>query len=392
MTIHSAWLLTSGQTAQDTRLTQLGATLPADPLRVRSGILPGSADGSAVLAAFDLENRSGMSATVAPGRAVIQGMATQGAYPITLSDATPVSFADGDAQYDRIDLVCLRVYDASYADEQTTADLEVLAGKPDAVPQPPATPDLALPLYAVRVAAGTSAGTGGVDWTKVEDLRATTVATGGVLPAYGNTAVPGTYVGQLRDLGNSLQRWDGTAWVAYPQGIGGIAPADTATGAYTGQYRDTTDGGLLWWTGTSWEEPVPSYVFVEDAVGKVGTTASTTYVSALSGTATPVTSDFTAPASGAMVFRMGARVSTTSATATGYLCLVITQGSTTFQAAGDNVAILAPGLYPTSYATEFEISGMTPAQVYTATLYHRSSVSSATVTFRNRYLRIDSAS
>ncbi|WP_037912343.1 hypothetical protein [Actinacidiphila yeochonensis] len=388
MTVHSAWLLTNGQTAEDTRLTQLGATLPADPLTVRSGILPGSATGSAIVAAFGLTSQSGMSATVGPGRAVIQGTAAQGAYPVTLSDATPVTIADNTSQYARIDLVCLRVYDASYAGEQTTADLEVIQGTPSAVPVVPAIPELTLPLYEVRVPAGASAGGGGVDWTtQVLDLRATTVATGGVLPAYGNTTVPGAYPGQYRGLGNVLQRWDGTAWVPYPQAVGGIAPSDTFAGAYTGQYRDTFESRLQRWDGTTWQELVPGFS-LNGAIAGGGTT-STAYVSTLTGATTPITADFTAPASGRVLVRVTGRVVSSSATASGYLTVAVTQGSTTFQAASDDLAAVGSGAYPHSVATEFQLGGMTPGLVYTATLFYRSSIASATATFANRVVHVE---
>jgi hypothetical protein len=392
MTVHSAWLLTTGQTCQDTRLTQAGATLPADPLKVRSGILPGSTDGATALAGFALQDAAGMSATVQPGRAVIQGMATQGAYPVTLSEATPLTFADGDAQFDRVDLVCLRVHDASYADDETTAALEVIEGTPDASAAAPPTPAAALPLYAVPVPAGTSAGTGGVDWTAVQDLRVSTVATGGILPVYGNAAVPGSYVGQLRDLDGVLQRWDGTAWVSYPQTVGGIAPAGTATGGYPGQYRDAVDGKgngrLQRWNGTTWQEPIPSYVYRGEGGTTAGTTTSTGYVASLTGL-TDFDVPFTAPASGAVMLRMGARLSTSAATATAYLAVALTQGSTTVRTAADDLALIGSGAYPNSLATEFRLYGLTPGLQYTAALYHRSSAATATASFRNRYLRVE---
>jgi hypothetical protein len=391
MTVHAAWLLPSGQTLQDTRLTQLGATLPADPLKVQSGILPGSADGSARLAAFWLENQSGMSATIDPGRAVIQGMAAQGAYPVTLSEVTQVTFGEGDAQYDRIDLVCLRVYDASYDDPtgQTTATLEVIPGKPAAPPVPPATPDLALPLYTVTVPAGASTGAGGVDWATVQDLRVSTVATGGVLPAYGNAAVAGSYVGQLRDLHDVLQRWNGTAWVPYPQGIGGIAPSSTVNGAYPGQYRDCTEGRLQRWNGTAWEEVVTSWNFWGEDGLAGGSTASATYVSTLTGSSTAATVNFLVPASGAVVVRLGARISTSSSTGSAYISPSIALGSSTLWLTNDYFAVVGSGTGPNSVVAEFRAFGLPAGAVCTATLHFRSSSSSVTASFHGRYLRID---
>lgn len=390
MTVRSSWLTPTGQSREDTRLTQLGATLPADALRVRSGILPGSPDGTAKVAGFWLKNTSGMSATIEPGRAVIQGMATQGAYPVTLSETTPVTLSAGNAQYDRIDLICLQVHDGSYDDTGTAeAVLTVVEGEANATPQPPDVPDLALPLYTVTVHANASAANSLVDWANATDLRATTVAVGGVLPVYGNTAVPGSYVGQLRDAGDVLQRWNGTAWVAYPQGIGGIAPANTAAGAYTGQYRDNYGGRLQRWDGSAWQEPVPYYAYHGEA-GAGGTTTSTAYTQTLTG-ADPLTTSFVTPASGAVMISLGARIEVQGTATYGWMAVSLSQGSTTIASANDDLALVGSGASYGSFAYTYRFYGLTPGQTYTATLNYRANASGATVYFRNRYLRIDPA-
>lgn len=120
-------------------------------------------------------------------------------------------------------------------------------------------PGTGLAIYQVRVAAGMSAGKGGINWsTDVTDLRTPVVAIGGILPAYGETGT-GAYPGQFRDSGGALQRWDGSAWVSYPSALGGIAPAGAVTTAsYTGQYRDTSAGVLQRWNGTTWVSYLPS--------------------------------------------------------------------------------------------------------------------------------------
>lgn len=265
MNLRSSWVAATGQTREDTRLTQLGATTPVNPLQVRSGILPGSDDGTSRVSGFRLEGGSGsMTATVREGRAVVQAGATQGAYPVTLAEPMTVAFADGDPANNRIDLVVLRIYDAQYDQQGSTltkASLEIVPGTASATPAVPAVPGIGLPIYQVLVRAGVSAGKGGINWsTDVTDLRTTTVAVGGILPAYGDTG-PGAYPGQYRDSGGTLQRWDGSAWVSYPSALGGIAPnGGVATASYTGQYRDTP-GGLQRWNGSSWVtyQPVPAW-------------------------------------------------------------------------------------------------------------------------------------
>ncbi|MFD9393372.1 hypothetical protein ACFWBB_22410 [Streptomyces sp. NPDC060000] len=263
MNLRSSWVAETGQTREDTRLTQLGATTPANPLDVRSGILPGSYDGQYRLSGFWMEGGAGtMTATVHEGRAVVQADSNQGAYPVTLAEPITLTFADGDASYGRIDVVVLRVYDDLYDDSGfTKAAVEIVRGTPATTPVVPALPEVALPVYQVAVRAGISAGKGGVNWsTDVTDLRTPTVAVGGILPVYGETG-NGAYPGQYRDSGGALQRWDGSAWVSYPSALGGIAPSGTVTTAsYTGQYRDTP-AGLQRWNGTAWVtyQPVPTW-------------------------------------------------------------------------------------------------------------------------------------
>jgi hypothetical protein len=264
MNLRSSWVAETGQTREDTRLTQLGATTPSNPIEVRSGILPGSYDGQYRASGFWMEGGAGaMSVTVHEGRAIIQADSNQGAYPVTLAEPLALTFADGDASNSRIDLVVLRIYDDLYDDSGfTKAAVEIIKGTPAATPVDPALPDIALPIYRVTVRAGTSAGTGGVNWNDdVDDLRTTTVAIGGILPAYGDTG-NGAYPGQYRDSGGTLQRWDGSAWVSYPSALGGIAPAGAVTTAsYTGQYRDSSSGVLQRWNGTVWVsyQPAPTW-------------------------------------------------------------------------------------------------------------------------------------
>jgi hypothetical protein len=264
MNLRSSWVAETGQTREDTRLTQMGATTPANPLEVRSGILPGSYDGQYRLAGFWMEGGSGsMTATLHEGRAVVEGGGGHGAYPVTLPESMTLTFADGDAQYARIDVVVLRIYDNQYdASGFTKAAVEIVRGTPAATPAFPPLPGIALPLYQVRVRAGASAGKGGVNWNgDVTDLRTPTVAVGGILPVVGETG-NGAYPGQYRDSGGSLQRWDGSAWVGYPSALGGIAPAGSvSTASYTGQYRDSSDGTLQRWDGSQWVsyQRVPSW-------------------------------------------------------------------------------------------------------------------------------------
>lgn len=218
MSLRSGWLSPNGQTREDTRLVSLGALTPASPVATRSGILPGSADGATRLSGFNLTGGTGtMTATVGPGRAIIQGADSQGAYPVALTEPQTLVFTDGNPQYARKDLVVLRVYDHVYDGlGRTEAVIEIIPGTPAATPVTPAAPALSLPLYEVTVPANASAGANAIDWNSaVTGRRTATVGIGGILPVT-TDAAGGAYPGQYRDAGGQLQRWSGTAWTNYP--------------------------------------------------------------------------------------------------------------------------------------------------------------------------------
>ncbi|KUN76128.1 hypothetical protein [Streptomyces griseoruber] len=218
MPIRSGWLSPDGQTREDTRLVSLGALTPVSPVATRSGVLPGSATGAYRIAGLTVTGTTGtMTATVSPGRALIQGTDAQGAYPVALTEYVNLVLADGDAQYGRIDLVVVRIHDDLYdGSARSEAVIEVVKGTPAATPAAPAVPALSLPLYQVTVPKGASAGTTAVDWsTALTDRRTATVGVGGILPVTTDTT-NGSYPGQYRDVGGQLQRWSGTAWTDYP--------------------------------------------------------------------------------------------------------------------------------------------------------------------------------
>ncbi|MFI8518968.1 hypothetical protein ACIGEZ_14245 [Streptomyces sp. NPDC085481] len=257
MPVRSGWLMPTGQTRQNTRITDIGATTPVNPLASRSGILPGTYDGKYRVGGLWMAGTGPMTATVYHGKAVIQGGTTDGAYPVALDEDITITFADGDPLNPRLDLVVVRVYDNDVdALGKYEAVVEIVKGTPAANPVAPAAPARSLTLFTVLVKKGASAGTGGIDWVggAATDLRTTLVSAGGILPVYNNAGVPGAYPGQYQDNDNAhfLQRWDGTAWVAYPKEVGGVAPSGTVSaGSYAGQFRDNY-GALQRWNGSVW--------------------------------------------------------------------------------------------------------------------------------------------
>ncbi|ROQ33772.1 hypothetical protein EDD98_2804 [Streptomyces sp. PanSC19] len=250
MTVRAAWLQPTGQTREDTRLTLAALLTPSGqsaeetPLRSRPGVVPGG---------FVLKDSAPMQCTIGTGRAIVQGNDTaQGAYLVSATAPESFTLADGDPQYDRIDLIELAVIDDAYDRTGVTqALIRLVKGEATAAPVVPASgPGSTIPLYTIRVPKGTSAGTGGILWSSaVTTMHWPVVALGGIMPTSG---YKGAYAGQYRDASNLLQRWDGTTWVSYPKAIGGIAPSTTATGGYTGQYRDN-GGGLQRWNGSAWQ-------------------------------------------------------------------------------------------------------------------------------------------
>ncbi|MFB6615947.1 hypothetical protein ACIGFK_38270 [Streptomyces sp. NPDC085524] len=391
MNLRASWVAPTGQTREDTRLTQMGATTPVDPIRARSGILPGSYSGQHRVSGFWMEGKSAMAATLYNGRAVIQGLHPQGSYPVSLIEDMVLGFADGDATSGRIDLVCLRIYDGSYdSSNKWQAVAEVIQGTPSATPVAPTAPPLSLPLYTVSVPAGTSAGKGGINWASaLTDLRVPVVSLGGILPVLGEVS-PGAYPGQYQDTTGALQRWDGSAWVSYPSALGGIAPKGTLTTAsYVGQYRDTPQRVLQRWNGTSWLPAAPVPMFTESL--DAGFTTATAFSPNLQDTA--VVSQqltFNAPVSGAVLLTYGARMSVVgNATAIAYTGVRVTQGSTEIQAPDDERSASTPGDPATSASTTTRLGGLTADLPYTVTLVHRVSVAGVKAWFDNIFLRID---
>ncbi|WP_051951296.1 hypothetical protein [Actinacidiphila yeochonensis] len=248
-TLYSAWVADTGQTRQDTRLSPIGTFTPtASPLASLSGVVPGSNDGSTLLSGFNVVGTSAMKVTVYAGRAVIQGLDTQGAYSVAANTSVEFTIEDGNPQYPRIDLIVLHVYDAQVDSfGRNEAVIEVIKGAEDsATPVVPAVPDRALALYKITVPKGASAGEGGIPWSSaLVDLRTATVGLGGILPTTAG-GPQGAYPGQYRDVYDStgnghLERWNGSAWTRYS------AFPDPVWKSWTPTWSTTTGKALPSW-------------------------------------------------------------------------------------------------------------------------------------------------
>ncbi|WP_406383265.1 hypothetical protein [Streptomyces sp. NBC_01618] len=396
MPVRSAWLINrtetaTGQSRADTRLSPVGTMTPSGALTSTSGVIPGSADGKYLMSGLYVFGESaGMKATVAPGRAVIQGQGSAGAYPVVLTDYTDVTFGDGDASNPRIDLVVLRVYDTQLdGGGRTEAVLEVVVGKAEATPEPPLLPDASLPLARVTVPAGASVGTGGIAWADaVYDMRVSTVAVGGILADSWNRDTAGGYPGQYRDTSSVLQRWDGTHWASYPRQTGGIAPQGAlATGEYTGQYRDEA-GRLQRWDGSVWRPAVPSCAYAVNTDG--GYCTSTAWVETVTDTDGPtITATFTAPVTGAVLVTVGFMGNTG---VDGQWCRMSTnirkEGALVLEAHETRSAAVGSKAL-TSVSATFRVTGLQAGAAYTAVSAYCTSATSNKSWIDNRFVRVD---
>lgn len=396
MPVRSAWLINrteteTGQSRADTRLSPTGTMTPSGALTSTGGVIPGSAGGEYLMSGLYVFGESaGMRASVAPGRAVIQGRGSAGAYPVVLTDYTEVTFGDGDASNPRIDLVVVRVYDAQ-ADggARTEAVLEVVVGKAEATPEPPLLPEASLPLARVLVPAGASVGTGGIAWADaVYDMRVSTVAVGGILADSWNRETPGGYPGQYRDTSSTLQRWDGARWANYPRQTGGIAPQGAlASGEYTGQYRDEA-GRLQRWDGTVWRPAVPSSAWAYNNDG--GYCATTAWVEAVDDTKGPtISATFTVPVTGAVLITVGFMGNTGVDGQWNRMGVNIRKGGTLVLAADEERAATVGSKALTSVTTTFRVTGLQPGADYTAVSAYCSSATSNRGWFDNRFIRVD---
>jgi len=277
VTVRSAWLLPLTQTREDTRLTPVGTYAPESEMRTRDGVIAGGNP-------FTATSAGAMSLQIGVGRAQVQGTDAQGAYPVAVDAPVTLNFADGEAQFARIDSVALRVYDQLFDQAgQNLAAVEIIRGTGSATPTAPSMPSACLRLWDVTVPAGASAGVGGIPWSSaLGDRRRFTSAYGGIIPRGYGLAFNGAYDGQYRDNGAGLERWDAAAgaWEAYPPtptrpiSTKQVTPAPLTT---TGAFVDFTAAA---WPRITFTVPLSGAVFVSvgGQVSNRSTAASTAWM------------------------------------------------------------------------------------------------------------------
>ncbi|NWF26953.1 hypothetical protein HW130_11840 [Streptomyces sp. PKU-EA00015] len=145
-------------------------------------------------------------------------------------------------------------------------------------------------------------------------------------------------------------------------------------------------GRLYHYTGTHWALVAPGPVHKASTV--TGTTTSTSYVETLTGsTGDPTAVAFAAPPSGTVLVTVGARANSSAATAA-FVSANVRLGTTLTLAAADARAAIVSGTNQCSGSTQFQVSGLTAAGAYTATLAYKSAATTSTATFTNRFVTV----
>jgi hypothetical protein len=192
-----------------------------------------------------------MWVTVQSGTAYIQTTSTTGGTYICRNDASyDVQIAAAHATLPRKDLIVARVYDSidggGASDEFT---IERIAGTPASTPARPATPSQSIALAEVHVAAGDTS----ITDADITDLRARTVALGGILPVGSSGEVPASpYAAQAiwrADLAPAeLRIYNGTAWTTIFAGDSPVRPFASLGRATHFPIPTTTNTALPWTT------------------------------------------------------------------------------------------------------------------------------------------------
>lgn len=230
---------------QDLRLGQISALLSAlggsatNQLGIGSGVRHAPNNPLFVAVA------SGLSVTVNPGFAIVQGSAAanSGAYAGTLDATATLTCATADLVNPRIDSVIVQFVDNG--NNTSTATVNIQTGTPAASPSPPAVPSNSIVLCNITVPANAVSLTSG----NLSDQRNFLAAAGGIKPVSSSSFYP-------------------------------------TTGPASGYAHDLTTGRLKWFNGTALQAPQTAAFAPVSGVGSSGTANSTAYVTLASATVT----------------------------------------------------------------------------------------------------------
>lgn len=238
--------------AQDIRLVDISALLSGaggsstNQLGIGSGVRPGAGNPLQVTVA------TGLSVSVAPGFAIIQGStaANAGAYSACLDTAATLTCQSADLANPRLDSVCVTVIDNG--DNTSKAVVQVITGNPAPVPSAPSLPADSVLLCNVTVPQNATALTSG----DLADEREWAAAAGGIKLVLGSSHYPSSGEGIPGDFyfdmaTGRLLVFNGTGLVA-PSTVGFAPVVVTSTGVTTsGSTRITVVSATVTTDGTT---------------------------------------------------------------------------------------------------------------------------------------------
>lgn len=158
-----------------TILTTGAYDLPAAADRNRNSLMLAAGTGSmgvidGVHSGMSISKTTGMGFTIGSGRAAVNGTSSaDGTYTVAFTSSETGVFEDGHSSSDRYDLVAIQTYPNNPS--SSGAAVVVVKGTAASSPTIPSTPSGALALFAVKIIAGTTAGTGGWSTSRVTDKR-----------------------------------------------------------------------------------------------------------------------------------------------------------------------------------------------------------------------------
>jgi len=225
-----------------------------------------------------------MTVGVGAFKALVFNTVSQGHYLVQSDANINLDFEPGEASVARTDRIILRVYnDPQDGSGQTGVAVEYLKGQSSGSATP--IPDNSMVLWEVPVPAGTSAGTGGINFVNTAvDKRFYTTASGGIIPVENNgdmTSIVNPYEGMavLVKSNDVLYIYDGTAWRARSQIS--VASSGNLTGIvnpYEGLLAYVRDvDRVYFYDGSAWKTSEPRTIANKFMVSSQSGFASTTY-------------------------------------------------------------------------------------------------------------------
>lgn len=217
-----------------------------------------------------LTNVSAMTVGVGNFKAIVANPGGAGQYLVQSDAVENIVFADGEASVSRTDRIIVRVYnhaqDGSGKDE---AAVEYLKGQVTGAPTP--VPAGSLLIWEIPVPAGSSSGTGGINFSSIAiDKRVYTTASGGIIPVANTTelnAISNPWEGMAAYTKDSdlLYIHDGSVWRV--RGQAAVSSAGSLSGIqnpYSGLLVVARDTGFIYeYNGSAWVAMARDVLFVK---------------------------------------------------------------------------------------------------------------------------------